>query len=133
MDAATSLYLAHPLGDALSQASNAGTYMSILPEHAAARSVRFSALASAAAETKLLLPSLLASMPIGKPYGILYSPDQSNFDGLCQSRCPKLEPSPVRVLNADTLDTALTLSPNTTDRNPVLILNMANALHGGRG
>ena len=125
--------------DASSQALNAVLYASFLherqanPSQAAETNIHSSNLAAAAAETKVLLPSLLDSMPTAKPYGIHYSPGQHDIRGLCQSRCPILNPFPIRVLNADTLDTALTVSSSAHDRNPVLILNIANAKHGGGG
>ncbi|MCJ1382132.1 hypothetical protein MMC17_005244 [Xylographa soralifera] len=145
MDAVISPYLtksftdANTLKNGSSQTSSAVPSLSLFPERhakaseAAATNRRSSDLAAAAAETKSLLPSLLACMPTAKPYSIHYSAGQNDIHGLCQSRCPNLKPSPIRVLNADTLDTALTVSPSAHDRNPVLILNMANAKHGGGG
>ena len=138
-------YFARPLTDpdrledVSSQASNPPPSLSLLPEqhanpcHTVATNIQSSDLTAVAAETKLLLPDLLACMPVAKPYSTHYSPGQHGIHGLCQSRCPKLEPSAIRVLNADTLDTALTVSSSTHDRSPVLILNMANAKHGGGG
>ncbi|MCJ1433952.1 hypothetical protein MMC27_003317 [Xylographa pallens] len=145
IDSAISPYFTRPftdpntLEDVSSQASNPLPLLSLSPEQhaspsqAAATNIRSSDLAAVAAETKLLLSNLLACMPAAKPYSTHYSPGQHGIHDLYQSRCPKLEPSPIRVLNADTLDTALTVSSSTHDRNPVLILNMANAKHGGGG
>ncbi|MCJ1475882.1 hypothetical protein MMC13_004546 [Lambiella insularis] len=93
-----------------------------------------SSLAVIAAETKTILPSLLAVLPSATPSGILYGPAQSRcLRPLHQSRCPHFPPSPVRVLNADSLDSALAFPPSANDSKPVLILNMANGLHGGGG
>ncbi|MCJ1403587.1 hypothetical protein MMC11_006810 [Xylographa trunciseda] len=100
---------------------------------AAATNICSSDLAAVAAETKSLLPNLLACVPTAKPYSTLYSGGQHVEYGPYQSLCPNLERCPIRILNADTLDTALAVPLSAYDKNPVLILNMANAKHGGGG
>lgn len=101
-------------------------------------------LSQIAAETKSLLPGILLTTPHSPATGQLYkSPD---LPPLQPSQCPALEPTPIRVLNADSIDAALSLSPSPSTRppsskdkdsegqeKPVLILNMANAYHSGGG
>ena len=89
-------------------------------------------LAQTAAETKSLLPNILATTPHAPPHGHLYSP--SNLHSLSLQKCPKLPKTPIRVLNSDTIDAALSLSSLASiSSKPVLILNMANAYHSGGG
>lgn len=91
-------------------------------------------LAQIAAETKTLLPNLLATMPKCPPKGILYNP--SDLYCLDPKYCPGLPPTTIRVLNSDSIDAALALSyqtPSHAPSKPVLILNMANAYHSGGG
>lgn len=100
-------------------------------------------LAATAAETKSLLPRLLAFAPHAPASGQLIhraAPLDPKF-------CPHYPRSAIRVLNADTLDAAIALSkeilPTTTTTTgvvasatvprPVCILNMANANHAGGG
>jgi len=85
-------------------------------------------LAATAAETKSLLPRLLASTPHAPAAGQLLQ----NLPLLDPKYCPRLPSSPIRVLNTDTLDAALALS-TPSSKKPVLILNMANAHHAGGG
>ncbi|MCJ1243748.1 hypothetical protein MMC30_000945 [Trapelia coarctata] len=92
---------------------------------------RSTSLSQIAAETKAILPNLLAMLPSAAPTGTLYS--SSDLHGLHQHRCPNFLPSPISVVNADTLDTAIDFPPSRFDAKPVLVLNMANAEHGGGG
>lgn len=86
-----------------------------------------------ASETKSLLPTLLKGIPHAPPDGTLYGPSSLLPLTDFPHRCPNLPPTPIRVLNADTLDTALGLPASSIDPKPVLVLNMANAEHGGGG
>lgn len=86
-----------------------------------------------ALETKSLLPALLKKTPHAPPDGTLYDPSALLPLTLFPHRCPNLPPSLIRVINADSLDTALGLPTSTIDHKPVLVLNMANAEHGGGG
>lgn len=94
-------------------------------------------LAGVAAETKALLPHVLELVPNARPKGDLY--DQSNLFPLNPHSCPKLPSTKIRVLNADSIDAALSISPRTSasfsapSSKPVLVLNMANAYHSGGG
>lgn len=114
-------------------------------------------LAAVASETKSLLPTLLASAPHAAPSGYLFN--ANNLPSLSPHDCPSvLLPSTttttttrVRVLNGDSLDTALALSKTKKKVSPspppppsskeeeeeedgrILVLNMANAQHGGGG
>lgn len=112
----------------------------LYPEHRAHLShppptlstTRSTLLAATASETKSLLPSLLASAPHAPATGHLYHPP--NLPALASYNCPSLPPTRIRVVNTDTLDTALALSSKSPPGSPpVLILNMANAQHGGGG
>ena len=93
-------------------------------------STRSTLLAGVASETKSLLPSLLASAPNAPASGYLYC--ANNLPSLSSHDCPSLPSTRVRVLNADSLDTALLLSKAPFSK-PILVLNMANAKHGGGG
>ena len=90
-------------------------------------------LARVAAETKALLPDILKRIPHIPATGILYAPKDleplTNFP----HRHPGLPQFGVRVVNADTLDAAAAVPPGKVDQKHVLILNMANAEHGGGG
>jgi uncharacterized protein (TIGR02452 family) len=88
-------------------------------------------LASVAAETKAILPYLLLKRPDAPSSGLVFD-GIKDLHGLHQHRCPKLS-TRVTVVNADTIDAALELGPSAVDRKPVLVLNMANAQHGGGG
>ena len=90
-------------------------------------------LALIALETKTLLPNLLPTVPHAPADGHLFQPERvphldSRFN-------PGNVPTKVRVVNADTLDAALSLASSSlfVDPLPVCILNMANAYHGGGG
>ena len=93
-------------------------------------------LAHTAAETKALLPNVLKTTPQAPADGVLYHPD--NLPHLDSRYCPKLPQTAIRVINADTIDAAIGLSTPVVSqlpllKKPVLVLNMANAYHGGGG
>lgn len=101
-------------------------------------------LSLVASETKLLLPSLLSSAPHAPPTGHLYH--RHNLPPLCAAQCPQLARTAIEVQNADSIDAALALTfsrpspsssaastPTNPTNPPILILNMANAQHGGGG
>ncbi|KAI4129445.1 MAG: hypothetical protein LQ338_002226 [Usnochroma carphineum] len=94
-------------------------------------------LAAVAEETKCLLPGLLKVTPDAPATGELIKPD--TIYPAFKSDCPNLGKTLVRVLNIDTLDAAIRLAALTTatvaqsSAPPVLVLNMANAKHGGGG
>ncbi|MCJ1394703.1 hypothetical protein MMC18_007583 [Xylographa bjoerkii] len=145
MDAAISPYSAETFTDPNTQTNMPSQASSVVPSlnpfperranlsQAVATNIRSSDLASIAAETKSLLANLLPCIPSAKPCSTHYSTGQHLIYGLYQNLCPKLEPFPIRVLNADTLDTALAVPSSAHDRNHILILNMANAQHIGGG
>ena len=86
-----------------------------------------------AAETKSILPNVLATTPQAPAHGHLY--DQNTLRPLNSQKCPRYPKTAIRVLNSDTVDAAIFLSTqsSTTPSKPVLILNMANAYHSGGG
>ncbi|KAL8790585.1 MAG: hypothetical protein Q9195_006265 [Heterodermia aff. obscurata] len=95
-------------------------------------------LALVAAETKSLLSGILLTTPHAPADGRLYV--KGALPPLESTACPELNLTPVRVLNADSIDAALAVSTwhrekDGAPRNekPVLILNMANAYHSGGG
>ena len=94
-------------------------------------------LAHVAAETKAVLPNVLKLTPNAPPNGVLH--EIGNRFRLDHKYNPRFQPTKIRVLNADSIDAALSLSSRTTatfptpDSKPVLILNMANAYHAGGG
>ena len=97
-----------------------------------------SLLARVAADTKSLLPGILLTTPHAPADGRLYT--KGDLPPLAPNACPKLNLTPVRVLNVDSIDAALELSTRHTEKGgapriekPVLILNMANAYHSGGG
>lgn len=93
-------------------------------------------LAETARETKTVLASLLKTIPHSAPDGYLYtSPEPPR---LLQKYCPGYLPVEVKVLDADTLDTAINVANCTQyvtvrDKRPVCVLNMANAHTAGGG
>lgn len=97
------------------------------------RATRSTMLAHTAAETKSLLPNILKTTHHAPPHGHAYNP--SNLYSLDPSKCPHLPQKPIRVLNSDTIDAALTLTSSSllSKPKPVLVLNMANAYHSGGG
>ena len=98
---------------------------------------RSNLLAHVAAETKAVLPNVLKLTPNAPPTGELHEmSDRFRLDHKYNPRFPLTQ---IRVLNADTIDAALSLSSETAptastpNSKPVLILNMANAYHSGGG
>ena len=94
-------------------------------------------LAQVAAETKAVLPNVLELTPNAPSKGTLYRlDDRFRLD---HKHNPRFQPTKIRVLNADSIDAALSLCSRTAvtdptpDSKPVLILNMANAYHSGGG
>ena len=83
-------------------------------------------LAEIAQETMLLLPGLLATRP-----DITTDSFLCRKESLDPSRCPRLKPIKVRVVDSDSIDAALAMQDSTGK--PVAILNMANASHAGGG
>lgn len=85
-----------------------------------------------AMETRSLLPGLLATRPDVRNRGYLYKDGDAPI--LNMKYCPGLGPTRIRVMNADSIDAALTLRPAATNnkRYPC-ILNMANAESAGGG
>lgn len=97
-----------------------------------------SLLAQVAAETKSLLPAILLTTPSAPADGKLYT--KYELSPLPPEACPKLQTTPIRVINTDSIDAALELTVQNrsqggarSDQCPVLILNMANAHHSGGG
>jgi uncharacterized protein (TIGR02452 family) len=88
-------------------------------------------LKEVAAETKTLLPGLLATRPDVPDKGYIYK----NGDALPLGKkyCPNLPPTKVRVINSDSIDAALSLFPAAINNRFPCILNMANANHAGGG
>ena len=98
---------------------------------------RSNLLAQVAAETKAVLPQVLKLIPNAPPTGELR--EMSHRFRLDHKYNPRFPLTKIRVLNADTIDAALSLSSraaptaSTPESKPVLILNMANAYHSGGG
>ncbi|KAL8869735.1 MAG: hypothetical protein Q9174_004048 [Haloplaca sp. 1 TL-2023] len=94
-------------------------------------------LAAVAAETIAVLPGVLKALPNAQAFGELLKPD--TLIPARRSACPELRKTPIRVLNMDTLDAAMTSGSLTSSSlahstsPPVLVLNMANAKHPGGG
>jgi uncharacterized protein (TIGR02452 family) len=93
-------------------------------------------LAEAARETTRLLPGLLSTTPHAPPKGFLYAPPHP--PSLNRKFCPKLTPTAIRVHDADSFDTAIGLAQcekyiTVRDKQPVCVLNMANAFTAGGG
>jgi uncharacterized protein (TIGR02452 family) len=98
-------------------------------------------LADIAKQTVQLLPGLLATRPDVGTKGFLFK--SSGFTSILPNLHPNLPPTAIRVIDSDTIDAALSLSPpanpssNTTSQtqtpSSVCILNMANATHAGGG
>lgn len=90
-------------------------------------------LVDVARETKKLLPSILSTRPDLPPKGYLYE----KTEALAPKYCPHFRPTRIRVVNADTIDTAVSLTESTatttTDKKHVCILNLANAHSAGGG
>ncbi len=84
-----------------------------------------------AIETKSLLPGLLATRPDVPDKGYLYKDgDAPRLDG---RYCPNLPTTRIRVINSDSIDAALSLSPSATNNRHPCVLNMANARSAGGG
>jgi hypothetical protein len=97
---------------------------------------RQTALRLAAQETKSLLPGLLKTIPYAPPHGHLYSP--LNQPRLLQKYCPGFLPAEIKVLDADSFDTAINVAKiedymAVRDKRNVCVLNMANARNAGGG
>ncbi|KAL8687245.1 MAG: hypothetical protein Q9218_006528 [Villophora microphyllina] len=94
-------------------------------------------LSAVAAETVEVLPKLLKLTPDAPATGELLKPD--TLVPALASKCPRLAKTAIRVVNMDTLDAALDLCHLTVSEvasspsPPALVLNMANAKHGGGG
>ncbi|KAL1964695.1 hypothetical protein VTN77DRAFT_6721 [Rasamsonia byssochlamydoides] len=93
-------------------------------------------LAQTAQETKTLLPGILKTIPHAPPHGYLYKPPSP--PKLNQKHCPGFSPAEVKVLDADTFDTAINVAKceqymTVRDKRPVCVLNMANAQSAGGG
>lgn len=100
------------------------------------RATRRRNLRRVAQETTDLLPRILSATPWAPPKGYLYSFPQP--PRLHRKYCPNLPNTRIRVLDADTLDTAIGLAKcaqyvTVRDKRPVCVLNMANAYHAGGG
>jgi uncharacterized protein (TIGR02452 family) len=94
-------------------------------------------LRQTAAETRELLPKLIQQTPQAPPNSYLYPPLNTTLK-LDPKYCPDFLPIEIKVLNADTLDAALALSRcanymTIRDKQPVCVLNMANAYSPGGG
>ncbi len=84
-----------------------------------------------AAETKSLLPGLLATRPDVPDKGYLYKDGDAPL--LDKKYCPRLLAARIRVINSDTIDAALSLSASATNNRHPCVLNMANANSAGGG
>ncbi|KAN0069722.1 DUF2263 domain containing protein [Elaphomyces granulatus] len=93
-------------------------------------------LAQTARETKTMLAGLLKTIPHAAPDGYLYTRPEP--PRLLPKYCPGYFPTEVKVLDADTLDTAINVANcaqyiTVRDKRPVCVLNMANAHSAGGG
>ena len=88
-------------------------------------------LADIAKETVQLLPGLLATRPDIGTEGELYQ--LKDLGPIRSHLSPNLPPTTIRVIDADTIDAALTLQSQSQSTQPVCVLNMANAAHAGGG
>lgn len=87
-------------------------------------------LSSLAAETVRLLPGLLATRPDAPPDSFLCK--GKSVEQLDPNRCPNLPSTKIRVINADSIDAALSPKQSKSSKPPI-ILNMANARSAGGG
>jgi uncharacterized protein (TIGR02452 family) len=106
------------------------------PERSPAELRRRKMLSKTAQETKTLLPGILKTVPQAPPKGHLYSPPNPPI--LNHNYCPGYLPAEIKVLNADTFDTAINVATcgkymAVRDKKPVCVLNMANAQIAGGG
>ncbi|EAS36272.3 TIGR02452 family protein [Coccidioides immitis RS] len=95
---------------------------------------RHQTLIHVARETTALLPNILSAVPHAPAKGYLYT-DPPYLD---QKYSPRFPRTPIRILNSDTLDTAIGLAQcakyvTVRDKRPVCVLNMANAYNAGGG
>lgn len=93
-------------------------------------------LVQTAQETKQLLPGILKTLPHAPPNGYLYKPPKP--PKLNPKYCPGFPPAEIKVLDADTFDTAIDLGKcerymTVRDKRPVCVLNMASARRAGGG
>jgi uncharacterized protein (TIGR02452 family) len=93
-------------------------------------------LAEVAEETTILLPDILATAPHAPTKGYLYSPPKP--PRIDRRYCPSFPATAIRVVDEDTFDAAIGLAQcakyiTVYDRQPVCVLNMANAHNAGGG
>ncbi|KAL2215784.1 hypothetical protein M432DRAFT_111061 [Thermoascus aurantiacus ATCC 26904] len=105
-------------------------------QRSAAELGRRKVLAETAKETKELLPNILKTVPHAPPNGYLYAPPKPPV--LNRRFCPGFLPIEIKVVDADTFDTAIGLAKceqymTVRDKRPVCVLNMANARSAGGG
>ncbi|PGH16262.1 hypothetical protein AJ80_05285 [Polytolypa hystricis UAMH7299] len=110
--------------------------MKAIPPAKAAIQARRANLSAIAKETTSLLPNILATAPHAPPKGYLYAPP--NPPRLHPRYCPNIPRTAIRILDADTFDTAIGLANcaryiTFRDNKPVCVLNMANAENAGGG
>jgi uncharacterized protein (TIGR02452 family) len=85
-----------------------------------------------AAQTKSLLPGLLATRPDVPDKGYIYRDGEA--PRLERKYCPNLPATRIKVIDSDTIDAALALNlPTTTTNRHPCVLNMANANSAGGG
>jgi uncharacterized protein (TIGR02452 family) len=84
-----------------------------------------------AKEMRKILPGILLTRPDAQPRSKLYK--QGEAPKLHISNCPKVSPTRINVVNADTIDTALKLRASSSSPKNVCILNMANQQSAGGG
>lgn len=90
-------------------------------------------LASVSAETRAVLPSILADLP-----HLNASKSESlhldHLPPLRAAACPRHAPrAKIRIVNADTLNAAIDLAARRPDGGRVAVLNMASDIHPGGG
>jgi uncharacterized protein (TIGR02452 family) len=88
-------------------------------------------LRDVAAETKSLLPGLLATRPDVPEKGYLYR--DGDAPHLEKRYCPNLPGTRIRVINSDSIDAAISLSSSAINNRHPCVLNMANARSAGGG
>ncbi|KAJ9266219.1 hypothetical protein DTO021C3_5760 [Paecilomyces variotii] len=93
-------------------------------------------LSQIAQETRKILPKILQAIPHAPPKGYLYTPPLPPV--LDKKFCPGFLPAEVKVVDADSFDTAINLANcsqymTVRDRRHVCVLNMANAYSAGGG
>lgn len=90
-----------------------------------------SPLEEIAKQMRLILPGILLTRPDAQPRSTLYN--KRDAPALDISNCPRVPPTGIKIVNADTLDAALQLATNSPAPKHVCILNMANARSAGGG